>query len=206
MKPGRARSGPRAVEQRAEILRNASEAFARYGYHGTSVELIAKTLGMRKGNLYHFFRSKEDLLFFCHDYALDLVLQLMDDVVGGTEPPDRQLHRLVVGFVHTMLDELGGCWLTQEIHPLSPDLRRRVIDKRDRFERGVRALIADGMDRGMFARADVKLRCFAILGALNWVTRWYSSSGEADPHVIATSFADFVVAGLSLPSHVDPSR
>ena len=59
---------------RVEILKSAAIAFRRLGYHGATVEQIAAALGMKKGNLYYYFRNKEEILFACHQYSLDRLL------------------------------------------------------------------------------------------------------------------------------------
>jgi AcrR family transcriptional regulator len=57
----------RSEERRLEILKSAAAAFRRRGYHGASVEEIARALRMTKGSLYYYFRNKEAILFACHD-------------------------------------------------------------------------------------------------------------------------------------------
>jgi len=188
--------GPRSTQKRAEILRSASAAFSRHGYRGASVEQIARTLGMTKGSLYYYFKDKEEILFFCHDYSLDILLELLERIEQGPEATDRKVRGLVVGFVHMLLDELQGTELTHDIGALSPRLFRKVTAKRDRFENGVRRLVQQGMDEGVFAKGDAKLVGFAILGAMNWITRWYSPTGSASSQRIAEQFADFLLAGL----------
>ena len=65
---------------RIEILKSAAAAFRRRGYHGASVDEIASALEMTKGNLYYYFKNKEEILFACHEYSLDMLLALMEDV------------------------------------------------------------------------------------------------------------------------------
>jgi AcrR family transcriptional regulator len=144
-----------------EILKSAAAAFRRRGYHGASVEEIARTLRMTKGSLYYYFKDKEEILFFCHDYSLDILLDL---------------------------------------RALSPRLLKKVIAKRDRFDRGIRQIIGEGMETGAFTPGDPKLRTFAILGAVNWITRWFDPKGPARSDQIGQTFADFLMAGLQTPS------
>ncbi len=81
-------ANPRAEQQRIDIMRSAAAAFRRRGYHGASVDAIARALGMTKGNLYYYFRNKEEILFFCHDYSLDLLLRALETVEAeGGAPP-----------------------------------------------------------------------------------------------------------------------
>ena len=68
------------TDRRIEILKSAAAAFRRRGYHGASVDEIASALEMTKGNLYYYFKNKEEILFACHDYSLDKLLTLMADV------------------------------------------------------------------------------------------------------------------------------
>jgi len=179
-----------------EILRSAAAAFRRRGYHGASVDEIARTLHMTKGNLYYYFKSKEEILYFCHDYSLDLLLDLLRRIEKEKGAPERQLSALIEAFVHMIIDELHGTALTLDLQALSPRLLRKVIAKRDRFDRGIRRVVEAGMRTGAFAPGDPKLVTFAILGAVNWITRWFDPRGPARSDDIARAFADYLVAGL----------
>ena len=192
------------TDRRIEILKSAAAAFRRRGYHGASVDEIASALEMTKGNLYYYFRNKEEILYACHDYSLDVLLALMLDVQAGTARPDEKLRRLILAFVHLMLDELQGTALTLDLQALSPPLLRKVIARRDVFDRGVRAIIQQGMDQGLFASGDPKMVTFAVMGAVNWITRWYDPAGAMSSQEIGTAFADYLVGGLARPAPASP--
>ena len=68
--------------------------------------------------------------------------------------------------------------------------------RRDRFDRGMRLILEEGIATGAFAPGDPKLVAFAMLGALNWIARWFSPAGPASSDEIATRFADYLIAGL----------
>jgi AcrR family transcriptional regulator len=189
-------TGDRARSRKIEILRSAVAAFRRRGFYGASMDEIARSLGMQKGNLYYYFRNKEAILYFCHDYSLDILLDRLAAVERERAAPDVKLHQLIVAFIHMVLDELHGTALTMDLQALSAQRLRRVVAKRDRFDRGVRAVIRDGIRRGVFRRGDEKLLSFAILGAANWITRWYDPKGPMSSDHIAQAFADYLVAGL----------
>lgn len=182
--------------KRLEILKSAAAAFRRRGYHGASVDEIARTLHMTKGNLYYYFKDKEEILFFCHDYSLDLLLDLLRRAEVGDRPPEQKLRSLIVGFVHMIIDELHGSALTMDFQALSPARLRTIIRKRDKFDRGVRRILKQGMDSGALRRGDPKLVTFAILGAVNWIPRWFDPRGPAHSQEIARTFADFLISGL----------
>ena len=171
---------------RVEILKSAAAAFRKLGYHGATVEQIAAALRMKKGNLYYYFRNKEEILFACHEYSHDRLQELLDQVVRSTAPPD----------VHVILDELHGTALLLDLEALTPAHLKAVIVRRDRFDRGMRLILEEGIATGVFAPGDPKLVGFAMLGALNWIARWFNPGGPASSDQIATRFADYLIAGL----------
>jgi AcrR family transcriptional regulator len=183
-------------DRRIEILKSAAAAFRRRGYHGASVDEIASALEMTKGNLYYYFKNKEEILFACHDYSLDLLLALTAEVLADGTTPDVKLRRLVLAFVHLILDELHGTALTLDPEALSPPLLKRVIAKRDEFDKSMRRIIQDGMDQGVFTHGDPKMIEFAIMGAVNWIPKWFDPAGPATSEHIGTAFADYLVGGL----------
>ena len=84
---------PAAGDRRIEILKSAAAAFRRRGYHGASVDEIASALEMTKGNLYYYFKNKEEILFACHEYSLDKLLALMSEVDSEPSTPEEKLRR-----------------------------------------------------------------------------------------------------------------
>jgi AcrR family transcriptional regulator len=181
---------------RVEILKSAASAFRRLGYHGATVEHIATALKMKKGNLYYYFRNKEEILFACHQYSLDKLLAILEQIEQRDGAPDDKLRHLIGAFVHTILDELQGTALFLDLEALSPMHRRAVIARRDRFDRGLRQVLEHGVGDGTFGAVDVKLLSFAIMGAVNWIPRWYQPDGPSTSQEIADRFADFLIGGL----------
>jgi AcrR family transcriptional regulator len=183
-------------QTRLEILKNAAIAFRRYGYHGATVEHIATALRMKKGNLYYYYRNKEEILFACHQYSLDRLMTILTDAEEAPAAPEEAMQRLIGSFVHTILDELHGTALFLDLEALSPAHRKAVVARRDQVDQSMRAVIQRGVDSGAFAPVDPKLLSFAILGAVNWIPRWYRPTGPQSSQAIADAFAAFLVRGL----------
>jgi AcrR family transcriptional regulator len=184
------------MSTRIQILKSAAIAFRRLGYHGATVEQIAASLDMQKGNLYYYFRNKEEILFACHQYSLDELLGILERVEASPQSPEEKLRELIVSFVHGILDELHGTALFLTLEALSPEHQAEVIERRDHFDRGIRRVIAAGIEKGQFRQVDVKLLSFAVLGAVNWIPRWYKPGGPSSSQEIAEQFADYLLRGL----------
>ncbi|MFH1481027.1 MAG: TetR/AcrR family transcriptional regulator, partial [Pseudomonadota bacterium] len=54
----------------------------------------------------------------------------------------------------------------------------------------------EGVKAGVFDNKDIKMKAYSILGAINWIPRWYSSSGKLSPQEIAVAMADFLLKGI----------
>jgi len=187
----------RAVQRKLQIMRGAAAAFRNRGYAATSVRDIARRLGMAPGNLYYYFRNKQDILYFCQDYSLDVLLRAARRIVGEPAVPEAKVRALVRAQVLCMLDELHGSAGHIEFHAMPPGRLRKIIAKRDAYERLVREVVAEGVRARRFAPCDPKLTTLAILGAVNWTARWYRPGGDWSPEAIADAFADYLVRGLS---------
>ncbi|MCH7760456.1 TetR family transcriptional regulator [candidate division TA06 bacterium] len=186
----------RFEQKKVEILKSAASAFRKKGFHGTSMDEISDRLLMTKGSLYYYFKNKEDLLYACHDYSLNRLLQTIGEIEKDGTSLEERLHRLIVNHVRHLIDELHASAMTIELNGLSPDLRTKLINKRDRYEREFRKIIQEGMEKGIFEKGDPKLVTFAIMGALNWIARWYSPEGVAKSERIGEVFSDFFIRGL----------
>ncbi len=193
----------RRDRMREAILRSAARAFRRDGFHGASTRQIADDLGMTKGSLYYYFRDKEQILFLCHDRSLDLMLRSLDEVERSELEPEGQLRLLIRRHVEVMIDELGGSAMALDFGSLSPPLLRRVVAKRDAYEKGFRRIVARGAAAGRFRRVEPKIVALAILGSINWVARWYRPEGAMTSAEVGAAFAEYFVNGL-LPATPAP--
>ena len=191
--------------RRDQILDIAVEAFRQKGYAGTSMQDIGHALERTKGSLYYYFPDKEEILFQCHERALDHILGIAAEVRDRHERPDAALRELIEKHVEIMVHEFHGTALALEIGDLTGERLSRVVQRRDRYERHLRELLREGVRAGVFRLVDAKLTTFAILGAINWVAQWYREAGGAQAREIGAAFADLFLQGLS-PKGRRPAR
>ena len=160
------------------------------------MDAIAAELGLTKGTLYHYYKSKTDLLFDC-------LLQGVEDgramaeraAVGGGRGAEK-LERFLRLQFQTLAGSSGSSWLNADMSAL-PEGQRSEISKRSRVvDAMVQKFISDGIADGSVVSTEPKIAEFFLIGALNWLPRWYSPDGRVTSDELASIFVRIVLDGL----------
>lgn len=186
----------RYLERRLEILRAAGREFRIRGFAETGMRDIAEAAFLSPANLYNYFKGKHEILFFCQDNSLDRMIGALDTARRMRTSAASKLRIVIAAHVRCVLDEVEGSAAHLLSSALPPRLHRHILAKRDRYEQGVRNLIASGIRSGEFAVRDPALAVRAMLGALNWTVQWFSPEGPLSAAEIAEGFADYLIRGL----------
>ena len=147
-------------------------------------------------NLYHYCQGKHEILFFGQDSSLDRLMAALERarrVKTGAAP---RVRLVIVSHLRCLLDEVEGSAAHLLTNALPPRLQRYLVAKRDRYELGVRQLIASGMRAREFVSGDAALVARAMLGALNWSVQWFRPDGPMTAEEIAEELADYLIRGL----------
>jgi len=193
----------RAEARRHSILRAAARVFRRQGYAAAGMREIAREADLSPGNLYHYFVGKDEILYFCQDRSLDLMLGALREARLSGLPAVEQLRSILRAHVLCMLDEFEGAAAHLEVESLPDELREKIIRKRDRYERSVRRLVSGGMRDGTVEPCDAGLVTRAMLGAVNWSARWFRPEGPRSAATVADSLVDYLVGGLARGNTAD---
>jgi TetR/AcrR family transcriptional regulator len=179
---------------REKILAVSSRVFNQRGYHGTTLADIASALHISKAALYYHVKSKEELLFASHQAVLDIGLEGIEQAVARTSDPAEQLRITVAYYVEGITERLTATIF--EGRALSRSHRKLVVERRDAFEQQLRQIIQRGVEAGVFVACDPKLVGFALLGATNWVSKWFSPGSGYSARQVADAFSAYLVRGL----------
>ena len=183
-------------DRRDQILRSLASFVRDRKLASLTMRDIADRLGLVKGNLYYYFKSKQDILFHCHVKCIGISLAALDEVRAEQLPPVTSLRRLLIKHIRNITEDAYGGVLLTDLESLTPAQRKRYVAMRDRFEQGVRQMIRDAIADGEFAVENVDLAGFTILGAINWIPKWHRPDGVLSSTEIAESMADQLIRSL----------
>jgi TetR/AcrR family transcriptional regulator len=189
----------RMLERKREILLAASRVFRRQGLQATGMRDIAAELGMAVGNLYYYFRDKDELLAFCQQDALGGLLGLARAVRALPAPADQRLYLLVVGHLICLHEQTPGALAHLEVETLSGAWREAVIEGRAEYEEHFRALLREGQAAGRLRPLDDKVTARAMLGALNWTVKWFRPRDETSTTALGQQLAELLLRGVLAP-------
>ena len=190
------RTRPRPNLTRERILAEAARIFNRLGYHGTALDDVARALGVTKAALYYHVQNKEELLFQCCKVPIEIGLEGIRRAQTQARSPDEQLRLALACYIEGMTDQLRGSVVILEEETLSAAHYREVREGRDAYEWELRGIIARGVAEEVFVPCDPRVVGFAILGAMNWIPKWYHHDGSRTGKEIADAFSAYLVRGL----------
>lgn len=194
----------RAELKRNSIFREAARCFNRTGFHGTSMDDIARRLGVTKAALYRYVPNKHEVLFASFELAMDSSFANLE---RGEKEGANGLEKLRIalrGYLEDLIGKLGHPVVLLEENALLPDQSRAVIRRRDAAEKRYRKLVEEGIEDGSIAPCDPKLAVFALLGAINWVPKWYRDDGEWTAAQVSESLVNLITR--SIAAHPDGHR
>lgn len=182
--------------KRGALLREAGRAFSLRGYHNTSLEDVAKTLDVTKAALYYYVTNKQEILFECHMMSLDFGDEAMKYSEEHGKTGLEKILLLIDKYVKTITSEMGSFAVLGEYDALESQNKAIIGKRRDKFDRGFRKLISEGIADGTVRAVDPKLTVFFFMGSINWMTRWFTTEGPLTGEQVARQLVDLIEGAL----------
>ena len=168
-----------SIDRREQILQAAQKLFADKGFRETNLNDVAVQLGFRRQAVYHYFPSKEDILYELIDRAGQAIATSAQPTLDADMPPAEKLAEVVRNHVRQLLTNIDVFRIQfSELFKLSGEradgLRRDIAD----YVHSIAKVIKAGQKDGSFIDIPPTTQALLILGMCNGTTDWYTRVGS----------------------------
>jgi TetR/AcrR family transcriptional regulator, cholesterol catabolism regulator len=203
MRAPRPRSGARTSigrDREEQLIEVAARIFHEQGYEAASLQEIADEVGLLKGSLYYYIKTKEDLLWAIVMRPHVAAMALVDECSKMDAPPTERLRWFVASYASMLAkDKIFVTVYLSELDRLSPERLTIIRRERDRFITFMVDLIEEGQRAGVFRTGgNSEVLALAILGMLNASVRWYGARRPHSPETVIESILLLVSSGIVL--------
>jgi AcrR family transcriptional regulator len=184
---------------RDQVSRAAVELFAEKGYANTSVQEVVARAGVTKGAMYHYYRSKDDLLFGIYERMLTLQQEHLDAIVARGLPTTDTLRAACIDVLETSIDALPeGTVFFRSSHMLEPSRQAEVTRRRRAYHDVFAGIIARGRAEGSY-RDDIPTAVLVanFFSDVHYLSNWYSPTGPESKRQVAEQITDLFLKGIA---------
>ena len=176
------------------LLGAAARIFADRGFHATSMRDLSQASGMSLAGIYHYVKSKEELLYLIQDRCLGQVLTGGREAIAGECEPRARILALVrhhVGFFARHVEEMKV--LSREADTLTGPMRAQVR----RRKREYLELLLQLLKELEAPRVSSLTAAYALFGMMNWIYTWYHPTGSVTPDQLGEDIGRLFLDGIA---------
>ncbi|WP_019634275.1 TetR/AcrR family transcriptional regulator [Actinomadura atramentaria] len=180
------------------IVDAAVRLFAERGFDGASVQQVVEAADVTKGALYHYFDSKDALLYEIYHALITRQLADLDREIAAGRPPRETVRAVLTGLILSTAAHIDEAKVfTRERHRLGDARMHAVRADRRRYHVAFRELVESGQRSGEFsARTPAETVTIVALGMVNQMTAWYRADGPKSAAELAAEVTGFVLDAL----------
>jgi len=192
------------------ILRTSARIFAEKSYHSTSMRDIARATGVSLAGLYHYCKSKEELLFLIQDHCFGRVLERVEQRIKGIDDPLTKLHLFIenhLSFFAANMAEMKV--LSHEAESLEGEMHAHVSTKKERYAKLARKILREikgqngsearpsgTASNSANGRMDLTVATYALFGMMNWIYNWYDPRGKLSVNQLTDNITRLFLNGF----------
>lgn len=180
------------------ILRTAARIFAEKSYHSTSMRDISRATNVSLAGLYHYCKSKEELLFLIQDNCFGRVLERLEQRLEGVADPITKLGIFIenhLSFFAANMSEMKV--LSHEAESLGGDLYTHVSTRKDNYTKLARQILREVQETQQSdQQIDLTVATYALFGMMNWIYNWYDPQGKLNVSDLASNVMKLFLNGF----------
>ncbi|EQB02306.1 hypothetical protein L288_16560 [Sphingobium quisquiliarum P25] len=166
------------------------------GFHATSLDDVAASLGVSKRTIYHYLASKDQVLLECVTIGLQQLLQAAEQARAEAGTGRERLIKFLRRYAEINMEDFGRCVIRTGEEALSKESLPQYRALKKEIDAAMRQMLNEAIEDGSIAQRDVKITAFTLAGALNWPARWHVPDGGQTAQQIAASMVEVLMHGI----------
>lgn len=185
--------------QLAKVLEHAAQIFCEKGYEGASMRDLSRAAGMSLAGLYHYFESKEELLYLIQKHAFRTIIERLQQRLEGTTDPEERIRIFIDNHVEYFLANKEAMKvLTHEDETLKNGRGAQIRAIKREYYRICLELLED-LRRAKGLQFSGRLAVLGLFGMINWIYTWHNPRVDADANALAQEMGDMFLRGVLNP-------
>jgi TetR/AcrR family transcriptional regulator, cholesterol catabolism regulator len=183
-----------------EVLAHATEVFCEKGYEGASMRDLSRAAGMSLAGLYHYFGSKEHLLYLIQKHTFTTILEKLKSRLDDSASPEQRIRIFIENHLEYFLDNQPGMKvLSHEDEALKNGLGSEIAAiKREYYRICLGLMEALKRERGL--DFDARTAVMSLFGMMNWIYTWYNPRVDGRAKELAHRMGDIFLGGVTKSS------
>jgi len=185
-------------KRKENILQHSAELFAEIGFHKTSIDQLAEASNITKSLIYHYFKSKQEILFECMLSHVELLRSTALRYLDAEKSPEKQLENLLLKFLE--IYETAGARhriLVNDLQQLTPDQKTKIVTIENDITQVFKSLINKVSDTKNQEQHFSTARTFLLLSMINWTHTWFRPDGKMTSEELGALVFDIFMNGVA---------
>jgi len=193
---GSAASESRFQRRLGEILRHATEVFCEKGYEGASMRDLSRATGMSLAGLYHYFGSKERLLYLIQKETFTTIVERLKARLADVANPEQRIRIFILNHLEYFVANQSALKvLSHEDEALRNGFGSELAAIKRQYYRICVGLMDDlkGERRAEF---NSRTAVMSLFGMINWIYTWYNPRIDGTAEELAEQMNAFILSGV----------
>lgn len=194
LEPGLADS--RFDRRLAKLLDHAARIFCDKGYEGASMRDLSRATGMSLAGLYHYFASKEELLYLIQKHTFETIVENLRERLKASSDPEERIRIFIENHLeYSLANKEAMKVLVHEDETLKNEHGTEVrAIKRDYYRICLELLEDFQQTRGL--QFSGRLAVLSLFGMINWIYTWHNPRVDANATDLARQMGDLFLNGV----------
>lgn len=185
------------MDKREQIYEKALEMFIAKGFDQTPLSQIARELNLTKAGLYHYFQSKEELLFFLHQHNMEKNFIPVLEAAEKISNPEKRIAYFLKHYTEKSLTKSAAAKvLVHEINRLKPEHQKIIKKTWRRAFNLIHDAIAELESAGKIKVINKTFATFAAIGMCSWTFYWFDYNRGETGGELSDTYINIFLNGL----------